>query len=86
MKANASVLRDRKKFILIIAVIAVAAFVAVEFVLPALFPGFSAPMFLGFSAPTLDTFMPGNPFSSMPDQNAVFTDPINPFRYKNPFG
>lgn len=86
MKVKASALKDRKKLILMIVIIAAATFVAVEFVLPAVFPGFSAPMFLGFSAPTLDTFMPGNPFSSMLDSNAVFTDPVNPFKYRNPFG
>ena len=85
MKVKGSVLKDRKKLILMIAVIAVATFATVEFILPAIFPGFSAPMFLGFSAPTLDTFMPGNPFDSMLDQNAIFTDPVNPFKYKNPF-
>ena len=85
MKVKGSVFRDRKKLILTIVVIAAAAFVAINYVLPAIFPGFSAPMFLGFSAPTLDTFMPGNPFDSMLDQNAVFTDPVNPFKYKNPF-
>ena len=85
MQVQGSVLKDRKKLILTIVVIAAAAFVAINYVLPAIFPGFSAPMFLGFSAPTLDTFMPGNPFDSMLDQNAVFTDPVNPFKYKNPF-
>lgn len=80
--------KNRKKLLMaaILAIAVAVIFISLNYLLPSAFPGFNIPAMFGISIPTPDSFMLGNPFSILPDQNAIFLDPLNPFKYLNPFG
>ena len=78
-----------RKALIIIAVVLIFGVIAANFFVDLLAPGkgglwgavFNPGSF--FEMPS--SFSAGNPFQSLPNQAQFFGDPINPFKYENPF-
>jgi hypothetical protein len=81
----------KRRAALILAVLALAAgaVIVANFVFPPFagqweFPSFGFPPFP--SVPDVSRIGFGNPFAAIPDANAIFREPANPFGLENPFG